>query len=175
MMIGALAKRYGLSRSTLLYYGKIGLLQPTSRNHAGYRIYSEHDQRRLTQIIMYRELGLSLQKIAAVLENQQQEDAVLEARLQDLNQQVKVIRKKQYAILKLLQRRALGVQEGMMDKASWIDLLRATGLSERDMERWHCAFESSAPEAHQAFLESLGMEADEIVSVRQLASNTVTQ
>jgi hypothetical protein len=48
--IGQLARKHGLSRSTLLYYDRIGLLSPTSRSAAGYRRYGPTEVDRLTRI-----------------------------------------------------------------------------------------------------------------------------
>jgi DNA-binding transcriptional MerR regulator len=45
--ISALARRFSLSRSTLLYYDSIGVLAPTSRSRAGYRLYGDDAVRRL--------------------------------------------------------------------------------------------------------------------------------
>lgn len=44
--ISALAKSVGLSRSTLLYYEKLGLLNG-QRQQNGYRVYSDADRQRL--------------------------------------------------------------------------------------------------------------------------------
>lgn len=41
--------------------------------------------------------------------------------------------------------------------------------TDRDMDRWHSEFERLAPEAHQDFLEFLGIDASEIDSIRQRA------
>jgi DNA-binding transcriptional MerR regulator len=51
--IGRIARIFGLSRSTLLYYDSIGLLTPTGRSDAGYRLYSEDDRKRLERINDY--------------------------------------------------------------------------------------------------------------------------
>ena len=61
--VGRLAKRFGLSRSTLLYYDSIGLLRPTGRSAKGYRLYSEDDAARLEKICLYRQTGLSLDEV----------------------------------------------------------------------------------------------------------------
>jgi len=37
-LITELARKHGLSRSTLLYYDRIGLLTPSGRSEAGYRL-----------------------------------------------------------------------------------------------------------------------------------------
>src|SRR5262245_19662656 len=48
--ISRLARAFGLSRSTLLYYDRIGLLAPSGRTGSGYRSYSEKDYRQLERI-----------------------------------------------------------------------------------------------------------------------------
>jgi len=49
----------------------------------------------------------------------------------------------------------------------WVGMFREIGLSDADMRRWHRLFESRHPEAHQRFLEWLGMSALEIQKVRK--------
>ena len=41
----------GLSIRSLQYYDDIGLLKPTQRSEAGYRLYSEKDLIRLQQVV----------------------------------------------------------------------------------------------------------------------------
>ena len=55
--ITALAREQGLSRSTLLYYDRIGLLSPQSRSEANYRYYGEEQRQRLRQICALRAAG----------------------------------------------------------------------------------------------------------------------
>jgi DNA-binding transcriptional MerR regulator len=58
----------GVTRRTLHYYDEIGLLTPSSHGENGYRFYGEEAILRLQQILFYRELGLSLREIRAVLD-----------------------------------------------------------------------------------------------------------
>jgi hypothetical protein len=51
LQIGELAKQTGLSIRTLRYYDEIGLLVPSHRTEAEYRLYSEADIARLQQIL----------------------------------------------------------------------------------------------------------------------------
>jgi len=53
---------------TLHHYDEIGLLVPSDRSQAGYRLYSDDDLARLHQILLFRELGFSLEAIAQVLD-----------------------------------------------------------------------------------------------------------
>jgi hypothetical protein len=50
--VGDLAKQTGVSVRTLHYYDEIGLLSPSHRTEAGYRLYDEQDIIRLQQIVI---------------------------------------------------------------------------------------------------------------------------
>lgn len=69
LQIGELAKQTGLSIRTLRYYDEIGLLVPSHRTEAEYRLYSEGDIARLQQILSLRQLGFALKEIRECLEN----------------------------------------------------------------------------------------------------------
>jgi DNA-binding transcriptional MerR regulator len=69
LQIGELAKQTGLSIRTLRYYDEIGLLVPSHRTEAEYRLYSEADIARLQQILSLRQLGFALKEIRECLEN----------------------------------------------------------------------------------------------------------
>jgi MerR family transcriptional regulator, thiopeptide resistance regulator len=66
--IGELAKRTGLSIRALRHYDEIGLLVPSERSFSGYRLYSDSDLQRLYRIVALRQLGMSLEEIARVLD-----------------------------------------------------------------------------------------------------------
>ena len=59
----------GVSVRTLHHYDAIGLLTPMARTDAGYRLYSDDDLLRLQQILLGRELGLSLEAIRRSLDD----------------------------------------------------------------------------------------------------------
>jgi DNA-binding transcriptional MerR regulator len=59
----------GVSVRTLHHYDHIGLLRPSARTAAGYRLYEEGDLLRLQQILFFRELDLPLDEIRRVLDN----------------------------------------------------------------------------------------------------------
>ena len=67
MRIGELARAAGLNPRTLRYYERIGLLAPSGRSAAGYRLYTARDGRRLAFIRRAQGLGLSLKAIAEIL------------------------------------------------------------------------------------------------------------
>jgi DNA-binding transcriptional MerR regulator len=59
----------GVSVRTLHHYDQIGLLRPSGRTGAGYRLYAEADLQRLHDVLAYRELGFSLEQVAAILDD----------------------------------------------------------------------------------------------------------
>lgn len=63
LQVGDLAKQTGVSVRTLHYYDEIGLLSPSHRTKAGYRLYDEKDIIRLQQIVSLRQIGFSLEQI----------------------------------------------------------------------------------------------------------------
>ena len=65
--VGALGRLSGVTVRTLHHYDSIGLLSPSARSAAGYRLYSQADLLRLRQVLFYRELGFGLDEIAEML------------------------------------------------------------------------------------------------------------
>ncbi len=59
----------GISVRTLHYYDEIGLLKPTEKSDAGYRLYDDKGLETLQQILFFREFDISLKEIKAVLDN----------------------------------------------------------------------------------------------------------
>ncbi|WP_235215466.1 MerR family transcriptional regulator [Phaeacidiphilus oryzae] len=67
--VGQAAELAGVTVRTLHHYDEIGLLKPSGRTPSGYRRYSADDLDRLSRILFYRELGFSLEDIAALLDD----------------------------------------------------------------------------------------------------------
>lgn len=57
----------GISVRTLHHYDAIGLLKPSARTDANYRLYGEGDLLRLQQILLYREVDIPLAEIKELL------------------------------------------------------------------------------------------------------------
>jgi DNA-binding transcriptional MerR regulator len=168
--VSKLAARCGLSRGTLLYYESIGLLRPPARSAANYRRYGERDLQRLQQICAYRHAGLTLDDIRAILDRRESDaSAVLKRRLVALDGEIEIRRAHQRAILKLLKNDSIG-RKKMMTKVMWVSIMKASGLSDEAMHKWHAEFEKAAPEEHQEFLEFLHIPAGEIRTIRDWSS-----
>ncbi len=66
--VGEVARRTGLTVRTLHHYDRLGLLSPSARSPAAYRLYTAEDLARLQQIQSLRQLGLPLAEIRTCLE-----------------------------------------------------------------------------------------------------------
>jgi len=65
--IGEVARAAGLTVRTLHHYDALGLLVPSARSDAGYRLYSDGDVRRLYRILALRAMGFPLEEIGSTL------------------------------------------------------------------------------------------------------------
>src|SRR6476469_3276542 len=63
------SEKAGVTVRTLHHYDRLGLLKPSGRNEAGYRLYSDRDFARLQQIVTLKFIGLSLKEIKALLDD----------------------------------------------------------------------------------------------------------
>ncbi|WP_347907209.1 MerR family transcriptional regulator [Pseudomonas grandcourensis] len=139
--ISELALKVGLSRSTLLYYEKLGLI--SSRRQAnGYRAYSEHDLQQLKLLQQLQAGGLTLKECQACLDTRIDRSLLLE-RLQALEQEI-------------------------AEKQQSRDLLAAM-LGKASMRGWHQALESQAPGAHLAWLLKQGFNEKQALRLKWLS------
>ncbi|MEV6288653.1 MerR family transcriptional regulator [Kribbella sp. NPDC051770] len=69
LTIGGAAELVGISVRTLHHWDAIGLVVPSGRTSAGYRVYSAADIARIHRVLVYRELGIALSDIAQVLDD----------------------------------------------------------------------------------------------------------
>jgi len=65
--VGDVARLAHVSVRALHHYDEIGLVRPSGRTKAKYRLYTDLDLERLQQVLFYRELGFKLEDIARVL------------------------------------------------------------------------------------------------------------
>jgi MerR family transcriptional regulator, thiopeptide resistance regulator len=61
--VGEVAELAGVTVRTLHHYDELGLLSPSERSEAGYRLYSHEDVARLQEILIWRQLGFVLAEI----------------------------------------------------------------------------------------------------------------
>lgn len=153
-----MARKFGLSRSTLLYYDRIGLLQAFERTAAGYRRYSANDCKKLERICLFRHAGLPLAEIQKLLAaNSEPSVKVLEKRLRELGEEILHLRGQQHMIIAMLKNMTDHAFRPAIDKQIWVEMMVSAGMDEEAMKAWHIEFERRAPEAHYEFMLSIGI------------------
>jgi DNA-binding transcriptional MerR regulator len=65
--VGEVARLARITVRALHHYDEIGLVKPTGRSAAGYRLYTDADLDRLQQVLFFRELEVKLDDIVAIL------------------------------------------------------------------------------------------------------------
>jgi DNA-binding transcriptional MerR regulator len=174
--ISRLARTFGLSRSTLLYYDRIGLLAPSGRTGSGYRCYSEKDYRRLERICRFREAGLTLKEILGVLSSGGKPGVkLLEERMRETAANIVDLKSQQRALAGMLSRIASRNSSAPVGVDLWVEMLEAAGMDEEARKRWHAEFERRAPEAHNEFLLSLGIPAGEVPKIRSWSRGEIPE
>src|SRR5690242_13531002 len=121
LSVSQIARRFGLSRTTILYYESCGLLKPALRTRADYRLYGDKEVQRLQQVSLYRSAGLSVANIRTMLSNPDTDvAALLRRRLQELNEEIGQLRDHQQVILRLLRSKNLLRRMKNMTKEKWV-------------------------------------------------------
>ncbi|WP_320415013.1 MerR family transcriptional regulator [Kocuria sp. cx-116] len=69
LTVGAASSLLGVSVRTLHHWDHIGLVSPSGRSSAGYRLYSADDVARIHRVLVYRELGFSLTEVGEILDD----------------------------------------------------------------------------------------------------------
>ncbi|WP_067971949.1 MerR family transcriptional regulator [Nocardiopsis trehalosi] len=90
--IGDLARRTGLTVKAIRFYGDRGIVPPTGRTAAGYRVYDAAAAARLDLVRTLRDLGLDLATIRAVLDREADLGEVAAAHADALDAQIRVLR-----------------------------------------------------------------------------------
>ena len=156
-----------VSRTTVLYYERKGLITPAARTPNGYRQYGERELERFSAILAYRSYGIPVSEIGSLLHQSQDEDrdTVLRQQFAALDLEIQKLRQQQQSIMALLKEPEL-LNQGLLTKERWTEILKESGMDEQGMINWHKRFEQMEPLGHLKFLQSLNIDEDEIEQIR---------
>lgn len=141
LTVGRVAELVGISVRALHHWDEIGLVSPSGRSWAGYRLYDAGDIARIHRVLVYRELGLSLADVGRVLD-----DPTLDAR-EHLERQRDQLRER----IQRLQGTVLAV-ETMIER---IDMTQNENMSEHEAGR------ATAPSNRATPADGIGLSAEE--------------
>jgi len=99
MTVGQVARLAGVTVRTLHHYDELGLVVPTTRTDAGYRLYGTAQVARLQEVLFFRELGFGLDKIKEIVEGPgydrasalERQRALLEAKAERMLQMIDAV------------------------------------------------------------------------------------
>ena len=104
MTIGEVSSMFQISARMLRYYEKIGLIESVRKEGYAYRVYNTDAVRRVQQIIILRKLQIPLKQIRCMMDgNKEEAIRILEARIRDMNENVKTVHAMKKALEKLLE------------------------------------------------------------------------
>lgn len=127
--IGEVAALTGVSVRTLHHYDDIGLLRPSGRSHAGYRLYAPADLERLQSVLFFRDLGFGLEAIGRIVKDPHfDRRAALVAHRAQLVQELQKTR----ALLDLVDRTLLSIEKGRTMESNEM----FTGFEKEAEARW---------------------------------------
>jgi DNA-binding transcriptional MerR regulator/precorrin-6B methylase 2 len=141
--ISELAESVGLSRATLLYYEKLGLLKG-KRQANGYRVYTDADRQRLSLMQQLQAGGLRLQECHACLDGKFDRE--------------------------MLGQRLVTLEREIAEKTRSRDLLAAL-LGRSSLKDWHEEVERVAPDSHRAWLMTQGFSSEEAARLAWLSKD----
>ncbi len=110
LTVGAVASLAGVTIRALHHWDSIGLVRPSERTDAGYRRYTAADLARIHRVLVYRELGVPLGDIAAVLDAPTSEaTASLRTQRDQLRERIAQLRRMSDALDRLIEARESGI------------------------------------------------------------------
>ena len=100
--VGELAAATGLTVRTLHHYDEIGLLVPSEHTESGHRLYSGTDVTKLYRIAALRNLGMSLEDIAAWFEQGDDPAKLVRRHLEEVQRQLELNRRLRDRLVQIL-------------------------------------------------------------------------
>ncbi|MFJ6049434.1 MerR family transcriptional regulator [Streptomyces sp. NPDC092307] len=125
--IGELARRTGLTVKTVRFYSDKGIVPPTERSPAGYRLYGPDALARLDLARTLRDLGLDLETVRKVLDREASVPEVAAAHADALDVQIRTLRLRRAVLRAVAGRRGPTIME--------MDLMHRLATLSRDEQR----------------------------------------
>ena len=99
-----ISSKYDVTTRTLRYYEDVGLITSTRSNDYAYRMYDEHNIKRLEQILILRKLNISIKDIQRVFSTSGAEVVleVLEKKVQNIDDEVALLHELKEIVLNFI-------------------------------------------------------------------------
>ncbi|AKK03939.1 MerR family transcriptional regulator [Corynebacterium epidermidicanis] len=156
LTIGEAASLLGISTRTLRHWDSIGLLSPSYRTWGDYRLYTESDVDKAWEILVYRETGMSLKDISAIVDGQSSRTERLRAQQRHLQSQLVHLQRMQAAVNLLLEGKLTMTEKAQAFGQQWYD------YEQEAKQRW-----GDTPEWEQAQRKQQHMSKEDFAAVKQ--------
>lgn len=154
--ISQICKIVGISRSTLLYYERIGIISPARNSENGYRDYTEDDIHALVLIRQLKKAGFSLKQASSIMEGDLDPEIIL-SHFHSLEQEIQELKVAHEMVRSL-------VIYSTGEHPKTIPQTNPAGI-------WHAELEKVAGEAHAEWLKRLGFDEKEQLYIRWVTRN----
>ncbi len=145
--IGQLARRTGLSVRTIRFWSDCGILPPTDRTDAGYRVYDGEAVARLELVRTLRELGLGLDAVQQVLAQQATLRQVAQTHVAALDAAIRTLRLHR-AVLRTVAKRSTTIEEiTLMNKLARLSAQERQQIIDDFVDRAFAGIDAGAPGA----------------------------
>lgn len=137
LTIGEVASLVGISVRTLHHWDSVGLVHAHGRTNAGYRAYSAADVERIHRVLVYQELGFSLTRIAALLDDPNVDEiAQLRQQRSLLEERIERLRRMADAVEQVLSSRTEGTALTAQQQAEIFGQGWREDWADEARERW---------------------------------------
>ncbi|MCK9796097.1 MerR family transcriptional regulator [Isoptericola sp. 4D.3] len=169
LTVGAAARAAGVTVRTLHHWDAVGLVRPSARTAAGYRLYTPSDLARVHRVVLYRELDVPLEEIAALLDTPEGADASLRRQRDLVRERLRRLERAADALDRLVEARERGVLLSPEEQVAlfgddW-QLSWAEGARERwgDTDQW-AQFAERAAERTPEEWQEVAAEAESVLA-----------
>ena len=137
LTVGQVAGLVGVSVRTLHHWDEIGLVVPSARSWAGYRLYGPDDVARIHRVLVYRETGMPLAEVARVLDDSDVDATAHLARQRDLLQaRIAHLTRMLRAVDTMMERNSMGENLTPQQQAEILGAEWDPAWQEEAEERW---------------------------------------
>ena len=137
LTVGQVAGLVGVSVRTLHHWDEIGLVVPSARSWAGYRLYGPDDVARIHRVLVYRETGMPLAEVARVLDDPDVDATAHLARQRDLLQaRIAHLTRMLRAVDTMMERNGMGQNLTPQQQAEILGAEWDPAWQEEAEERW---------------------------------------
>ncbi|MGI5219899.1 MerR family transcriptional regulator [Nocardia sp. CA-290969] len=148
--IGELARHTGLDARTIRFWSDEGLVPPTTRSPAGYRLYDVEAAARLELVHTLRDLDIDMATVRAVLDRQTGLAEVAAAHARALDAEIRTLRVRRAVLRSVAQRNSTTEELRIMHELATLSAAERQRVIDDFVDETFAGIDPDAPGAHIA-------------------------